>query len=409
MARKSTGGVVEKQTRRGTSYGVRFRALGRRQFVHVGYAIDGVTHADAERELGYVLEQVRRGEWRPPAEPEPMREVPTFHAFASEWLHDRRQELRETTAETYAWELSHHLLPAFAGKRLDAITVADVDAYRTRKVAEGRLGATSINRTITRLGQILDVAQERGWLVQNPVRVNPRNRKLKAVRPARPWLEPWQVEALLGAAGDLDAEDVRGLPVRRPLLATLAWAGLRVGELIDLRWRCVDLAGGTIRVEQSKTEAGVRDVDLQPELREELIAWRQRAPRAGVDDLVFPTRGGGRQNRHNVRQRFVLRATERANETLMAAGRPPLPVGLSPHALRRSFASWLIAEGEDPAYVQSQMGHEDSSMTMDVYARAVRSGRRTVRSRRRLEALDQAPTGTSGGEAIFAMLDGAAA
>lgn len=73
MARKSTGGIVEKQTARGTSYGIRFRALGRRQFQHIGYAVDGATRADAERELGYVLEQVRRGEWQPVSEVEPPR------------------------------------------------------------------------------------------------------------------------------------------------------------------------------------------------------------------------------------------------------------------------------------------------------------------------------------------------
>ena len=52
MARKSTGSVVEKDTARGKSYGIRFGALGRRQFVHVGYAADGVKRADVERELG---------------------------------------------------------------------------------------------------------------------------------------------------------------------------------------------------------------------------------------------------------------------------------------------------------------------------------------------------------------------
>lgn len=426
MARKSTGGIVEKQTRRGLSFGIRFRALGRRQFVHVGHAADGVSRDDAARELAYTLEQVRRGEWSAPAEPEPVREVPTLHEFASEWLADKQHELRETTIATYRWELTHHLLPFFARKRLDAITVEDVDAYRRGKVREsekrraaiaageplttpdGRvlrpLAASSINRQITRLGQILDVGQERGWLVQNPVRVNPRNRKLKAGKPSRPSLEPWQTEVLLTAAGELDRENPRALPIRRPLLATLAYSGLRIGELIELRWRSVDLAGGTITVEASKTEAGEREIDLQPELRDELIAWRQRSPFVGIHDHVFPTRGGKPQNRHNVRRRFVLKAAERADERLAAEGRPLLPEGLSPHALRRSFASWLIYEGEDPAYVQAQLGHEDSSMTMDVYVKAVRTGRRTVRARRRLEQ-DGAPTGTRDVEAMFAALD----
>jgi integrase len=53
---------------------------------------------------------------------------------------------------------------------------------------------------------------------------------------------------------------------------------------------------------------------------------------------------------------------------------------LSPHALRRSFASWLIAEGEDVSYVQDQLGHRDPTMTLGVYARAVPARRAAVRT-----------------------------
>ena len=64
----------------------------------------------------------------------------------------------------------------------------------------------------------------------------------------------------------------------------------------------------------------------------------------------------------------------------------------------RSFASWLTAEGEDVAYVMDQMGHTDPSMTVGIYARAIRNGRRSAQSRRRHEALagdaDRAATGT---------------
>lgn len=95
-------------------------------------------------------------------EPEPQREVPTFHVFASDWLADRRDELRPATLAAYEWELTNHLLPLFARKRLDEITVEDVDRYRRRKVAEGTLGATSINKTIQRLAQVLEDAREYG-------------------------------------------------------------------------------------------------------------------------------------------------------------------------------------------------------------------------------------------------------
>ncbi|HWV84963.1 MAG TPA: tyrosine-type recombinase/integrase [Capillimicrobium sp.] len=402
MARKSTGGIVEKQTSRGTSYGIRFRALGRRQFVHLGYSSEGWTRKRAEEELANALADVRRGQWRPPAEAQALAErerVPTFHAFASSWLARREPELRPNTRAAYRWELTHHLLPFFVkvlkDPPLDAITAEHVDRYRQHKVKEGRLGAASINKTITRLAQILDDAVEYGHLDRNPARG--RRRKLREPRPSRPWLEPDQVVALLDAAGELDRGDARGLPVRRPLLATLALAGLRIGELAALRWRDVDLAAGRLRVGQAKTDAGVRTVDLQPELRDELAAWRAATPHAGRDDLVFVTRRGTAVNRHNVRQRVVLPAAARASQRLEECGLPPLPDGLSPHALRRSFASWLIAEGEDVAYVMEQMGHADPQMTLGVYARAVRSGRRSARTKRRLEALDvEAPSPSPG-------------
>jgi integrase len=156
---------------------------------------------------------------------------------------------------------------------------------------------------------------------------------------------------------------------------TLAWAGLRIGEASALRWRDVDLSGGTIRVRQSKTDAGIRDVDVQLELRDELVEWRAATRLAGGDDLVFPTREGTRRDR------------ERANERLDAAGKPRLPDGLSPHALRHSFASWLIGEGEDRACVMEQIGHTDPKVTLGIYAKAIRNGRRSVRSQRRLAAL----------------------
>ena len=89
MPRKSIGGIVAKETTRGTSYAIRFRALGRRQFVHIGYDVDGVTRCDAERELAYTLEQIRRGDWQPTAQVDLAREVPSFHLFASEWFEAR--------------------------------------------------------------------------------------------------------------------------------------------------------------------------------------------------------------------------------------------------------------------------------------------------------------------------------
>ena len=71
---------------------------------------------------------------------------------------------------------------------------------------EELLSAESINKTITRLGQILAVAEERDLVPRNPVRVNTRNRKLKARRKRAVYLESAeQIVAMIDAATELDA------------------------------------------------------------------------------------------------------------------------------------------------------------------------------------------------------------
>ena len=78
------------------------------------------------------------------------------------------------------------------------------------------------------------------------------------------------------------------------MLATMVFAGLRISELIALDWRDVDLAAGRIRVRQSKTDAGIRYVDLLPVLRDELDALKAaRNPKP--EEAVFPSAAGTRR------------------------------------------------------------------------------------------------------------------
>lgn len=173
------------------------------------------------------------GTWKAP-EPEAapaVDEDPTFHVFATDWLAAHEGEWRPKTRLDYEWQLSHHLLPFFKRHRLSQITIAEVDRYRAEKV-KGTLSATSINRTITPLGQILEDAVEYGHLERNPAKG--KRRRLKASKPAPVWLDSAeQITALLDAAGALDrhakihgGHDQKGGPVyRRALLATFAFAG----------------------------------------------------------------------------------------------------------------------------------------------------------------------------------------
>lgn len=429
MPRRATGQVVERERARGTVYGLRFVADGRRQYVTLGSRAEGWTRPKAETELAHVIADVERGIWKPPA-PAAAPKVesdPLFHAFASQWFNANRDGWRPKTRTDYEWQLSNHLLPFFRDHRLSQITVAEVDRYRAAKVAQSArmaravqdwqtqldaetdrakhralghkrpprpLSATSINKTITRLGQILEVAVEYGLIARNTARG--KRRRLRSSRPAPVWLDSAeQIKALLDAAGEMDRRArANGRIPRRAILATLALAGLRIGELIDLRWRDVNLADGWLYAD-SKTDAGKRRVDLLPALRDELTALKMEA-NPHPDARVFPTQAGGAMNPSNVRNRILAPAASLASERLVAAGKTPLPIGLTPHKLRHTFASVLVALGVDPGAVMDQLGHADPAFSMRVYRHGMR---RDPASRAALVALvgtvEKAPLGTS--------------
>jgi integrase len=392
MPRRATGQVMKRTRTDSTVYALRFNADGRRQYVTLGSSRDGWAQAKAQDELEHALAAVRLGTWTPP-EPEPAPAVekdPTFHEFSSDWLDASKGEWRESTRLDYEWQLSHHLLPFFRHHRLSQITIAEVDRYRTHKT-KGTLSATSINKTITRLAQILEVGVEYGLIDRNPAKG--KRRRLKAAKPAPVWLDSAeQITALLDAAGELDAEvHTNGKHLRRrAILATLTLAGLRIGELIDLCWRDVNLADGRITVGESKTDAGMRRIDLLPALRDELSALKART-KAGPGERVFPTQTGGPMNASNVRTRVLAKAVERANERLEKAEATPLPDKLTPHKLRHTFASLLVALGVDPGAVMDQLGHTDPTFTLRVYRHGMR---RDLEAKAKLREL----VGTTAGE-----------
>jgi integrase len=397
MPRPPTGAVVEKRIRRGTSYALRFTAYGERRYQTLGTTEEGWNRAHAEDELQNVLADVRRGIWRPPAPPLQMdgESDPTFHTFASEWFNAHRGEWAPNTALDYKWQLRNHLLPFFARHRLSQITIVEVDRYRRGKVDEASLSAESINKTITRLGQILEVAVEYDLIARNPVRVNPRKRKLKPAKQRPVHLDGVdQIVALLDAARELDLAAKSRTSGRYALVGTLVFAGTRDDEVGRALVRDLDLARSRLEVGRSKTAAGLRTIDLLPVLHD-ILSEHKANHRGGLDELLFPTARGGRRDKDNINKRVLKPVLARADELLADRRQHPLPRGVTPHKLRHTYASVLIALGRDPRYVMEQLGHTDPKFTLRVYAHAMRF---SEEDRARLKAFAEggvlAPIGT---------------
>ena len=285
-----------------------------------------------------------------------------------------RGQLRPSTHGDYRWRLERHLLPFFAEYPLDAITYDAVERYIAAKLAEREpLSARSINMTVTLLGAILETAVERDLIPRNPARG--KRRRVREHAPRRTYLDTAeQIAALLDAAGKLDgdAREDRRHVRRRAIIATLVFAGLRIGELCALRWRDVDLAAGWLHVGEAKTDAGRRRVKLRGALRDELAEVRAQAGDADPDAYVFATSSGRRPGPDNVRNRVLAPADKLASSDLVERGFAPLPERLTPHSLRRTFASVLYALGEDPGVVMDEMGHTDPALALAIYRQAMR-------------------------------------
>jgi len=161
------------------------------------------------------------------------------------------------------------------------------------------------------------------------------------------------VRSLLNAAGDYRRE-----------LATLVLAGLRISELGGLRWRAIDLANGTLMVEESKTEAGEgRKIDVIPLLLSELKLHRAEHPEAGSDDSCSRLQWDAPRDRSNSRGRLKT-ILKRANTARAEEELPPITY-VTNHTLRRTFASLMYEAGAQPTGLMAQMGHKSSKLALE--------------------------------------------
>ncbi|QEC47017.1 tyrosine-type recombinase/integrase [Baekduia soli] len=374
MPRPATGAIESHHWRDHTTvtWRLRVRAYGRRWCIDLGTNHEGWNEERAQVELDQVQAQIARGTWQPPskddvavAAPDP--ESETVHVTASRWWQRHRGELRPNTRADYQWRLAH-LLAILKDTPTSELDARRVDELRDALVARG-LSARSVNMVLGLLAQILDDAVDYGLLGSNPARG--RRRRMKVKPAARSFLEPDMIVDLLDVAGEWENElRPHQRYGRRALLAWLCLSGPRISEAVLADRGELDLASGRWRIPAAKTDAGRRDIDLTAFVADEL---RAHAASRDLDPAgpMFPTRTGGRLNDHNLRARLFPEVVSRANERRAKAGKLLLPERVTPHTLRRTFASLCFFAGRDPRFVMSQLGHADARLTLAVYAQTL--------------------------------------
>jgi integrase len=301
---------------------------------------------------------------------------------------------------------------AAAGKPLKE-GYTDPRTGRTHQRRRRPLSNDSINKVLAGVRQVLKEAKRRRLIDHNPL--DDRECYLRSGAPTRSFLEVPQITAVLDAARQLDQEqrpldwrDVRAIRgseepatrlaarygvsdtlirrIRRreiwtedrpreagrlPVVATLLLAGPRILELSRLDRPDLDLAAREIRMPRVKTAASERTVPMLPTLHEILLT--QSADRPSHKGPAFATRNGTRQHPDNVRSRLLAGVLERANVLLADAGEQPITY-MTPHTLRRTFASLLAEIGVSPRRAMYLLGHTDPKFTMRVYQQVLDLG-----------------------------------
>lgn len=258
---------------------------------------------------------------------------------------------------------------------LGAWKIHDIDIEQIEKAAGEwgkRVSPKMVNKVLTTLTSIFALAKRYKLIKDNPaeeaerLKIATENEDDMEVTPDKVYRKA-EIRKLIDGTepGSRDR-----LMVMMPALT-----GLRIGEVLGLTWPCVDLKGAKLDVRFNladtdkgqplalrppKTKSSRRTVPLPPELVKELKVWKLKCP-TSEEDLVF-AREDGKPYHQNAASDALDRAITKVE----------LGKRLTPHGLRHSFASLLLADGVPVAEVSALLGHKDSYVTWKVYTHFVK-------------------------------------
>jgi integrase len=320
----------------------------------------------------------------------------TFSEYVeNEYMPTTLPQLSSSTQNCYRGVLGKYLLPAFGSLCLRDLTPRTLQRYFSNLA----IPHPSTMKVRDALSSVLRSAVP-DFLIKNPLD-GLRLPKDKRGRRRKATITPEQFNALVQLVAEPYAS----------MLYVAVWTGLRVSELIGLKWRCIHRDAISVEERfcrgdwsQPKSEASAATIGVSPqviarilrlktltvEIRAGLATRRYKLVKADADtpdDLVFQSVQSGKpMNDQNVLKRHIQPAAR-------ALGLP----FVNWRCLRTSHATWLVQAGADPKSVQGQMRHSRISTTMDIYAQIVPASQR--------RALQQLTAFAGGGASTISQTD----
>ena len=265
------------------------------------------------------------------------------------FLPQRRRKWKDSTDKTTTERLEAHLLPAFGDRQLPEITREELQRFLDQK-AEGQLSKSVIDHLRWDMRTILKMAVDDGIIRANPAGSLVTPKVAKTLE--RPIMTKEQVQAALKV---LDLRE-------RVVFLFAVLVGMRPGEIFALRWKNVgpQMVSVMERVyrglpDTPKTERGLRDAAVPPNMAADLQQWREISLDTSSDALVFPSERGTFMSRDN-----FLRRNIRGKLKEIGLGWVTFQV------LRRTQASLGFQEGIDPKIGADQRGHA-IGVSLDTY------------------------------------------
>lgn len=229
-----------------------------------------------------------------------------------------------------------HLSPKFGEMFLTDITTAMISEYKTQRRLEGA-SARTINYELTLMSHAYNLAiKEWEWVKDNPVK---RVKKEKLNNTIERWLTQDEEERLLKASPAWLKE----------IVVFAIHTGLRLTELLDLKWHQIDLTRGTLTIYEQKNK-GVDTLPLSETVRALLQEKNKVSPTP--DDYVFSGKQKGRRDTRSLQDSFSA-ALKRAEIKKFRF-----------HDLRHTFATRLVQRGVGIYEVQKLGRWKNTSMVM---------------------------------------------